>query len=244
MPIASAAFKAWLSFAGLPAGVSELARVLSLKRTTLHQQLLSNRVKESTLISAVRTVGLDPIIELSKFSGFERVAQDAKPPTVAELLSQVSHADVLVEILVRSGATYSDALTDLRVSAPIPVAGATRAWIAAIDPGEIRRDLAAFAGIAAPNLSAQISQDRLPPLTALEASRLAGVSSSSGLVVTGLLDPAEAAWPSAARETALATLDEVSLIELARTKLTYIQRQAVKKAEDGQTSNRYWENLG
>jgi hypothetical protein len=119
-----------------------------------------------------------------------------------------------------------------------------RAWIEAIDPGDLRQQLSERSGIARQNLSAQLTAGRLSPGLAIEASRIAGVSLTSGLVVTGLLTCAEGGWPITGRADALNALSDTDLVLLARDRLDALGKQLRKADADENRDRALWENLG
>lgn len=127
---------------------------------------------------------------------------------------------------------------------PIPGPDAVRNWIDAIDTGDLRRKISERAGITSSNLSAQLTDNKLSPELAILASELSGVSSTSGLVVTGATTPAEAGWPPYGRENALSELGDVELIDLVSDRLASLRRHTKKKVEAEKITTNFLETLG
>lgn len=243
MPISAVAFNEWLVKSGLPEGASELSRLLKMKRTTLINQRTRGHVAVSTVITAARAARLNPLDALASFEPYVALIEDRKPVTTAELLSQVSHVDAVVELLSRIRADFAQALGVTPMEA-VPHDGSVRNWIDAIDPGELRRHVSAKGGISLSNLSALFTDNRLPPELAIIASRFAGVSSTSGLVVSGLVTPSEADWPLYGRENALSELGDLELINLVSSRLAALHRQTKKKVDAEEAITNYLETLG
>lgn len=243
MSISARSFNEWLIAVGLPDGASKLSKLLGMKRTTLHNQRIRGRIAVPTVIAAARAVQLNPLDVLATFDPYADLASGRKPVTNAELLSQVSHIDALVQLMSRIKSDFACTIGTVDME-PIPIDGSVRNWIDAIDPGNLRQQMSEQGGIAPSNLSAQISDDRLDPLLSILASQLAGVSSSSGLVVAGLVTAEEAGWPIYGRENALAEIGDIALIDLVVDRLASLRRKTKKHLEAEEAAANYLETLG
>lgn len=243
MSIPGRSFDDWLTQVGLPSGVSELSSRLGIKRTTLQNQRLRGAFTVQTAISAARVAKLNPLDVLSGFAQYAGLNDHRQAVTKAELLSQVSYVDALAHLLARIKAEYARKFADMEMG-PIPADDSVRKWIDAIDPGGLRRQVSEVAGIKPSNLSAQLSENRLTPELGILAAGLAGVSSANGLVVTGLVTPAEAGWPPYGRENAISEIGDVELIDLVSERLTGLRRQTKKKEEAAKAVQDYLEALG
>nr|WP_176704989.1 hypothetical protein [Arthrobacter sp.]AXV46606.1 hypothetical protein pA58H2_p60 [Arthrobacter sp.] len=243
MSISARSFNDWLATAGLPEGASQLSKLLGMKRTTLHNQRIRGRIAVPTVIAAARAAHLNPLDVLGSFEPYAALGQERKPVTDAELLSQVSYVDALVHLMSRIRADFAQALGVAPMEA-IPFAGSVRNWLDAIDPGGIRQHVSEHGGIAPSNLSAQLAENRLDPELAIIASRFAGVSSASGLVVSGLVTEQEAGWPIYGRENALSELGDVELIDLVSSRLEFLRRETKKKVDVESAAVNYLETLG
>jgi hypothetical protein len=113
-----------------------------------------------------------------------------------------------------------------------------------VDPGHIRRDLAERLGIAPPNLSAQITSNKMRPRHLVEAARIANTSLTSGLAVGGVITLQEAGWPEGARSHAIMHLSAVTLNDLVQARLAAAQRGARRLAADSAEARRIEETLG
>ena len=244
MAVAAKAFQLWRSGIAPQASVSEVCRVSGIKRSTLAQQLVRGKVSVSTVVAIARGYGIAPIDALAHFEGYGDLPGGVRPPTDAELLSQVSHIDILRLVVARSS-DEECAGTDLHMKlAPYPHRNSVRAWIEAIDPGDLRQQLALTTGVARQNLSAQLTAGRLAPGIAVQAARIAEVSLTSGLVITGLLTPEEGGWPQDGRARVLCATPDLDLVLLARDRLDVLGKQ-IRRAELDETKDRaIWENLG
>ncbi|WP_294568810.1 hypothetical protein [uncultured Arthrobacter sp.] len=240
MAVTAKAFQLWRQEIAPTDSVSDLCRSAGIKRSTLAQQLVRGKVSVSTLLAVARGYGLDPVCALAQFEGYTDLLTGMRAPTSAELLSQVSHRDIL-KLLVARGEGIGNGLSDLD---PFPHRNSVRAWVEAIDPGDLRQQLSERSGIARQNLSAQLSAGRLSPGLAIEASRIAGVSLTSGLVVTGLLTCAEGGWPVTGRADALNALSDTDLVLLARDRLDALGKQLRKADADENRDRAIWDNLG
>jgi hypothetical protein len=70
------------------------------------------------------------------------------------------------------------------------------------------------------------------------------VSLTSGLVVTGVLQPEEGGWPPTGREEALAALTDAELVSLARDRLDALAKVLRKREQDDKYDHALLENLG
>lgn len=242
MSVSARAFNEWLFTVGLPDGASELSKRLGIKRTTLHNQRIRGRVAVPTVVAAARAAQVNPLDVLSGFETFGALTERL-PVTAPELLSQVSHVDALVHLLSRIRADYARKLGGVQMQ-PVPGEDAVRNWIDAIDNGDLRRRISEESGITASNLSAQFTENRLTPELAILASNIAGVSSASGFVVSGLVTPIEAGWPPYGRENALSELGDVELIDLVNRRLSALRRQTKKKVDAESAASNFLESLG
>lgn len=240
MPIPAKAFQRWLGRVAAGASTADVCRVSGIKRSTLAQQLVRGKVAESSVVSIARAYGVNPVAALSEFEPFNDLAARSKPPTKAELISQISYQDLLRALLARS----EPRKTAARPLSPLPHASSVRNWIDAIDNGELRQALSASTGVAPQNISAQLSANRLSSELAVEAARIAGVSPAGGLVATGLLTPEEAGWPAGAREKALDSLSDADLVNRVRERLDALSKILRRREHDDEQTNALWENLG
>ncbi|WP_321164365.1 MULTISPECIES: hypothetical protein [Arthrobacter] len=221
---------------------ADLCRRTGIKRSTLAQQLVRGKVSVSTVVSAARAYGQDPVVTLSSFEGYQDLAAGRRDPTPEELISQVPYRDILRYLLSRTDAD-EDHPAAPRV-AEYAESIAVRPWFEAVDPGDLRQQLSAATGIAPQNISAQLTAGRLAPRLAIQAARIAGVSLTSGLVVTGVLQPNEGGWPPRGREAALAELSDAELVALARDRLDALGKVLRKREQDEKYNHALLENLG
>lgn len=244
MAVTAKSFQLWRSQIAPRDTVSDLCRKAGIKRSTLGQQLVRGKVAVATIVSIARVYGLHPVVALGNFEGYRDLPGGMREPTEAELISQVSHIDILRLIVARSKdeeAVGRPVQLDL---AAFPHPTSVRGWIDAIDTGDLRQALAGKTGVAPQNLSAQLTAGRLTPELALEAARLAGVSLTSGLVVTNLITPSEGGWPAEGRQQALGRKSDADLVLLGRDRLDVLGK-ALKKIELAHSRDQdLWENLG
>lgn len=243
MSISARSFNEWLVTAGLPDGASNLSKLIGMKRTTLHNQRIRGRIAVPTVVAAARAAQLNPLEVLASFDPYTDLAKGNIPVTQAELLSQVSHVDALVHLMCRIKADFARTLGTVEMET-VPFDGSVKNWIDAIDPGNLRQQISKQHGIAASNLSAQLSENRLDPELAILASQIAGVSSSSGLVVSGVITAEEAGWPLYGRENALSELDDLALIDLVTDRLASLKRTTKKHLDAETATANYLETLG
>lgn len=243
MAVTARAFQLWRMRIAPHDSVSDVCRIADVKRSTLAQQLVRGKVSVPTVVSIARGYGVPVVDALSEFNGFGDLPAGLTEPTDAELLSQVSHIDILRLLVARSEAQESGSESPLDL-APFPHRASVRAWIEAIDPGDLRQQLAGSTGVARQNLSAQLTAGRLAPWIAVQAGRIAGVSLASGLVVTGLITPEEGGWPEDGRARALRAVPDLDLVLLARDRLDVLGRQLRRTELDDGRDRAIWENLG
>ncbi|MER1996624.1 MAG: hypothetical protein ABTA24_09025 [Arthrobacter sp.] len=242
MGVSAKAFQSWRTLVAPDESTADLCRRTGIKRSTLAQQLVRGNVAVSTVVLAARAYGEDPVAALGRFEGFQGLTEGRREPTQAELISQVSYQCILKYLLARAEA-------DPEHPAVPQLAGyaesiGVRSWFDAVDPGDLRTQLSAATGVAPQNISAQLTAGRLSTRLAVEAARQAGVSLTSGLVVTGVLHPDEGAWPEHGREEALAALSDAELVSLARDRLEALAKVLRKREQDEKYHHTLLENLG
>lgn len=248
MPLPAKAFQNWLNRVAPATSTAELCRISGIKRTTLAQQLVRGKVAESTLVSISRALGRSPVQDLAGFENYTDL-QDRRPPTPAELVSQVATMDLLRAVVARSGpvphTTDAVAAPDTMPSlSPAPHATSVRNWVDAVDDGELRHRVSAATGIAPQNYSAQLTANRLSPELAVATARAAGVGFAGGLVATGLITEAEAGWAPAAKASALDALTDGDLTTLAAERLQTLGKALHRQEQELAQTQKIWDNLG
>ncbi|BAS07480.1 hypothetical protein AHiyo4_09020 [Arthrobacter sp. Hiyo4] len=101
MPIPAKAFQRWLHGIAPNTSTSDICRVSGIKRTTLAQQLVRGKVAETTVVSISRAYSVNPVSALASFDAYSQLA-DTRPPSMSELVSQISTPDLLRAVLARS----------------------------------------------------------------------------------------------------------------------------------------------
>lgn len=240
MPLPAKAFQHWLHSVAPAMSTADICRISGVKRTTLAQQLVRGKVAESSLVSISRALGLNPLDGLATFESYAGLTGPPRPPTPAELVSQISTTDLLHAVIARTapGGDVNAALL------PAPHATSVRNWVDAIDDGDLRHRVSAATGIAPQNYSAQLTANRLAPELAVATSRAAGVGFTGGLVATGLITEAEAGWPAGARQAALEALSDGELTLLAGDRLQALGRTLRRQEQEQAQTEKIWENLG
>jgi hypothetical protein len=242
--VPSKLFQQWLSAVGGDISHAALCRATGIKRSTLAQQLVRGRVSLGTVAAVSRSLDLPVVQSLATFPAFEDLPAGIKAPSAAELLSQISDADLLTEILNRNLAADNDSPRIPVILAPAPHRSSVRAWLDAVDTADLRQKVARQASIAPQNLSAQISANRLTAELAIVSARIAGVGLTNGLVSTGFLTPSEAGWEPDAREAALLATANSVLASLAAQRLESVSRILRRAEDDSNSARSVWENLG
>lgn len=243
MTVDARPFRLWVQQAGLPTGVSELARGLGLGRSTLQAQILRGRITEETVVLAARLAKANPVEVLSTFDQYRELEAQIMPPTTAEVLSQTTYIDISVEVTERLGGVMAGT-RDHYIEPSLPTVDGVRSWLNTVDPGEIRRTMAAEFKISSQNISTLLAQNRLRPDLAIYASKVAGVSSTSGLVVTGLITPEEGGWPHRARTLTLAGLTESELIGQLIARGQFASRVLGQALEEHAKAQKFRSTLG
>ncbi|WP_434613402.1 hypothetical protein [Arthrobacter sp. A5] len=244
MSVPSKAFQQWLHSVAPATSTAAVSRLSGIKRSTLAQQLVRGKVALVTVVSISRAFDVDVVGALSSFDKYRDLVSGFKPPTEAELISQVSDLDLLQQIIARNAAGDIHEQGPARGLAPMPHKSSVRGWIEAIDTADLRQRISHDLRMAPQNLSAQLSANRLPPDVAIQAARIAGVGVTGGLVVTGLLTPEEVGWPRDARETALRALPDAELVILAAARLDALGKTLRRADQDHEHTKALWENLG
>lgn len=247
MPLPAKAFQLWLHGVAPTASTADICRISGIKRTTLAQQLVRGKVAENTLVSISRALKRSPLEDLAWFDSYTELS-GAKPPTPAELVSQIATMDLLRAVISRSSPAYGgygDAGSALTPElSPAPHATSVRNWVDAIDDGELRHRVSAATGVAPQNYSAQLTANRLSPELAVATARAAGVGFTGGLVATGLLTEREAGWAPDARQIALDALSDGDLTALAGERLQSLGKTLRRQEHEHEQTKKIWENLG
>ncbi|WP_343317964.1 hypothetical protein AAFM46_11830 [Arthrobacter sp. TMP15] len=244
MTVPARLFQQWLGAVAGSTSHAAVCRAAGIKRSTLAQQLVRGRVSTATVAAISRSLDLPVVSALAAFPAFNDLSSGMKPPTSAELLSQISDTDLLQEILNRNTAAASLSSPSPLQLSPAPPSSSVRNWLDAIGRAELRQRIASEAGIAPQNLSAQISANRLTVQLAIASARIAGVGFTNGLVATGFLTPAEAGWLPGSREEALRRTANSALLSLASARLESLSRVLRRTEEDKAAVQIVWENLG
>jgi hypothetical protein len=249
MPLPAKAFQLWLQAVAPGVSTADICRISGIKRTTLAQQLVRGKVAETTLVSISRALQRSPLQELASFENYAELSRNIRPPTPAELVSQIATMDLLRAVIARSEAADGGPGAECPAAAapelsPAPHATSVRNWVDAIDDGELRHRVSAATGVAPQNYSAQLSANRLSPELAVATAREAGVGFTGGLVATGLITEAEAGWPRGARQMALDALSDGELTALAGERLQTLGKALRRQEHEQAQTEKIWENLG
>jgi hypothetical protein len=245
MPLPAKAFQRWLQGIAPDTSTADVCRISGIKRTTLAQQLVRGKVAETTVVSISRAFHINPVNALAGFDAFQELAGPVVPPTTCELVSQISTPDLLRAVLARAAVDPAGQPPVERPPlSPAPHATSVKAWVEAIDDGELRHRVSAATGIAPQNYSAQLTANRLSPELAIATSLAAGVGPAGGLVASGLITEAEAGWPPGARQSALDNLPDGDLTALAGDRLQALGKALRRQEHDQEQTNKIWENLG
>jgi hypothetical protein len=243
--VSATEFKSWLDHASLSSSPSSLSALTGLNRGTLKNQLTRGNVAESTIIAVARACGMDVVNVLGTFSPYRDLTPRPLEPTAREVLSQVHHADLMAELQFRTSQKHYP--RKLRSGFPLidfPHDGSIRAWIDAIDDGDVRRKMSEETAMAGTYIATQLTENKLNPLLALAAARAAGVSLVSGFVVSGLITPAEGGWPIRAREDALLEASDDDLVDAISARIHVLQRRVKQRKEALEYAEKMTELLG
>ncbi|WP_427133717.1 hypothetical protein [Pseudarthrobacter sp. S9] len=243
MPVPAKAFQHWLHSVAPAASTADICRISGIKRTTLAQQLVRGKVAESTVVSISRALDRSPLADLATFENYAELAGQPRPPTPAELVSQIATVDLLRAVIARPDAAHGAPVAMLALS-PAPHATSVRNWVDAIDDGELRHRVSAATGVAPQNYSAQLTANRLSPELAVATARAAGVGFTGGLVATGLITETEAGWPPKAKQSALDALSDGELTALAGERLQTLGKALRRQEQEQAQTEKIWENLG
>jgi hypothetical protein len=245
VPVSAQEFKQWLDGASISSSPSALSGLTGLNRGTLSNQLKRGNVAEATVVAVARATGRNVLEALAAFSPYIDLLSRSISPSPAEVLSQVHHADLMAELQFRTSKKHYP--RELRRDIPlidVPHDGSHRAWIDAIDPGDVRHRMAEATGMALTYIFTQLSENKLTAPLAVSASRATGGSLATGLVVIGLITPAEGGWPFRAREDALLEISDDGLVEAISARINLLQRRVKQRKEAREYAEKMTELLG
>ena len=101
MPIPAKAFQRWLQGIAPDTSTADVCRISGIKRTTLAQQMVRGKISGTTVVSISRAFNINPVDALAVFDTFRALGDPPRPPSRAELVSQVSTPDLLRAVLAR-----------------------------------------------------------------------------------------------------------------------------------------------
>lgn len=245
MPVSAKEFKSWLDAASVSASPAALSALTGLNRGTLGNQLRRGNVAESTVVAVARAAQIGVLHALTAFTGYRDVLSRAVEPSAPEVLSQIHLADLMAELQFRTSKRHYP--RELRSHIPLidfPHDGSHRAWVDAIDPGDLRHRMAAETGMAQTYIITSLTENKLTPPLAAAASRASGRSFASGLVVIGLISPDEGGWQVRAREDELLEISDDALVELISSRINLLQRRVKQRKEAHEYAEKMTELLG
>jgi hypothetical protein len=245
VPVSAKEFKTWLDAESISTSPAALSALTGLHRGTLGNQLRRGNVAESTVVAVARATDRNVLHALTAFSPYRDLNSRPLEPSAAEILSQIHHADLMAELQFRTSKKHYP--RELRSHIPLidfPHDGSIRAWVDAIDPGDVRHRMAAETGMALTYIITQLTDNKLSPPLAVAASRATGGSFASGLVVSGLIMPAEGGWQVRAREEELLEVSDDALVELISARINLLQRRVKQRKEAREYAEKMTELLG
>lgn len=245
MPVSTAEFREWLERRSLSPSPTALSTLTGINRGTLNNQLRRGNVAESTVIAIARATGMNVIDALSAFEPYRIIKSRPIEPSPAEVLSQVHHADLMAELQFRTSQKhYPRGLRKEIDLIAFPHDGSVRAWIDAIDPGDIRQRMSNDTGMALTYIATQLTENKLNPHLAIAASRAGEGSFATGLVVTELITPAEGGWQIRAREDELLEASDDVLVDAISARIHLLQRRVKQRKEALEYAEKMTELLG
>ena len=245
MPVSADEFREWLEGGSLSASPTALSALTGINRGTLNNQIRRGNVAESTVISVARATGMNVIDALSSFSPYQVIKSRPIEPSRAEILSQVHHADLMAELQFRTSKKhYPRELRKGIALIDFPHEGSVRAWIDAIDPGDIRHQMSQETGMALTYIATQLTENKLNPPLALAASRAGGGSFATGMVVAELISPAEGGWQVRSREDELLEVSDDVLVDTISARIHLLQRRVKQRREAHEYARKMTELLG
>ncbi|WP_148045156.1 hypothetical protein [Arthrobacter oryzae] len=245
MPVSTAEFREWLERGSLSPSPTALSTLTGINRGTLNNQLRRGNVAESTVIAIARAIGANVIDALSVFSPYRIIRSRPIEPSPAEVLSQVHHADLMAELQFRTSQKhYPRGLRKEIDLIAFPHDGSVRAWIDAIDPGDVRQRMSQDTGMALTYIATQLTENKLNPHLAIAASKAGEGSFATGLVVTELITPAEGGWQIRAREDELLEVSDDVLVDAISARIHLLQRRVKQRKEAREYAEKMTELLG
>jgi hypothetical protein len=245
VPVSATEFESWLDRAEISSSPTFLSSLTGINRGTLNNQIRRGNVAETTVVAVARATGRDVMEALAEFTPYSDVNSRPRPPKPEELLSQVHVADLMAELQFRTSQKHYP--REVRKDIPLidfPHDGSHRAWVDAIDSGDIRHLMAEEAGMAVNYVFTQLSENRFTPPLAIAAARVTGGSFASGLVIIGLISQHEGQWPVRAREDALLEISDDDLVDIIAGRINLLQRRLKKRKEAQYYAQQLLENLG
>lgn len=210
MRIPAPAFEQWAK-AVTPRGsrysFASVARLSGMSRSTLYHQRQAGHIDPAAVLSVSRRLHLSPVAELASFDHF-RTLSVQRPPSTAEILSQVPIATLLDETLRR----YHRQSTGFpREWGGVP--GSFRRWLATYDLHGRYADLAHAVGVRGQTeFSAKAAASRFTIGQVVSLSAYADLNARFGLIVLGSITPEEAGLPHDIWEITLRAASDLAVV--------------------------------
>lgn len=213
MPLGKVDVEDWLHAVAPGTGVTVLSRKAGFSRVRILQQLSGDRVPEETILKVSRALELDPLAQLRSFPGYGYLEPSRPDPREIP-------AYIRWDYLMRGCAAIElqEPLGEATLG-PTNFPGASRQWIASVDPDDgLRKHLEKAGPISGPGLSKMLNGALRLDL-ALLAAQYAGLPRTSAYVAARLLTPAEAGWAADERMQWLQGLDRTQRLQLLERRI-------------------------
>jgi hypothetical protein len=207
----------WLDEVAPDLGFVRLAQIAQLPRLRVTQQVGRGSVAPSTIAAIARGLKLDPLTELSRFQVFAGLSSGApSPQEIAAFIPTPALLQATVHRLTAVKTEESELGNEFYDRLPLN-------WFNLADDGNLRPYILQEVGVTQPTLWKMLRM-RLREDVSLAIAAYANFSPASALVVSGVLNGAEAGWGSGCRAQWVNTVPLGQLLEEAEKRLHEVGR--------------------
>ncbi|MEV7801172.1 hypothetical protein AB0O14_18980 [Microbacterium foliorum] len=207
--ITRASFEAWVAsiFNDLKTpSLRKIAKIANISKSRLSYQLTADSVDPRIVISVARELELSPLVELSKFPGYESLGGKVAEAKPSEVLAFISHRDIYAEIGRRLRLDIKP--KDLDV---LPPAEIWYSWFKIVAPSATQSEIKEITGASVSMISRNHQAASWDIGQILIIAKSLGISPQMSLAASGNLTLSEAGFSPMLREQALKAATDLEL---------------------------------
>lgn len=210
-PITRTDFEQWVARAFNEVktpSVRKIAKTAGISKSRLSYQLTANQIDSHIIIEISRGLHRHPLIDLSLFNGYQRLAEKPKTPNTEELLALISNRDIYAEIARRLGLEPATKKLDATTKSQT-----WHAWFKQAAPKASYADLKELTGISQAMIARNHNAGNWSIEQILSMADRYNINPHLGLVAAGKITFSEAGYSDTLAEHTLseATAEQLQL---------------------------------